>query len=279
MKKVMGVIGYPVQHSLSPQMHNAIYEALNLNMEYHAFEVHPNLLESAIHGVKGLGLLGVNVTLPHKVAVIPFLDDVDELALEIGAVNTIVNINGHLKGYNTDGEGYLTSLLEVIDSDIRKKRALVIGAGGAARAVSITLAKHGVKEMVIANRTEQKGKELATTCNKFSSTSFLSLKEAEEELDKFDLIINTTPLGMPPNENEMPIDLRKLQAKTFVSDLIYTPLKTTFLNEAEKKGANIQGGLDMLVYQGALAFELWTGKKAPIDVMRKAVLTSLKGGI
>src|SRR5699024_2382741 len=133
MKKIMGVIGYPVKHSLSPAMHEATYKALNLNMAYHAFEVDPDNLEGAINGIKGLGLLGLNVTIPHKIAVMPLLDEIDDLAKEIGAVNTIVHTKGRLKGYNTDGEGYLRSLLPLIE-DNRQIKVLIIGAGGAARA-------------------------------------------------------------------------------------------------------------------------------------------------
>lgn len=273
----MGVIGYPVKHSLSPDMHEAAYKALNLNMSYHAFEVHPDQLDAAIQGVRGLGLLGLNVTIPHKIKVMPLLDEIDDLAKEIGAVNTIVHTNGRLKGYNTDGEGYLKSLRPLIGND-DKMRALIIGAGGAARAVAITIAKYGVEEMVIANRTKEKGLDLVESCHKFSPASFMTLNEAESQLSSFQLVINTTSIGMSPNINEMPISLEKLEEDTIVSDLIYTPLKTKFLERAEEKGARILGGLDMFVYQGALAFEHWTGQEAPITEMREAVLRQLKGG-
>src|SRR5690554_3141336 len=206
----------------------------------------------------------------------PLLDEVDDLAKEIGAVNTIVHVNEKLIGYNTDGEGYLRSLLPLIKDDHHKMDVLIIGAGGAARAVAITLAKYGVRKMVITNRTQEKGMSLVHSCDKFSPTSFMNLEEATEQVGNFQVIINTTSIGMSPNIEETPLSLEHLRPGTIVSDLIYTPLKTTWLKKAAEKGARILGGLDMFIFQGALAFEHWTGEKAPTDIMRKAVLKQLK---
>ncbi|MFA9558813.1 shikimate dehydrogenase [Evansella sp. AB-rgal1] len=277
MKKIMGVIGYPIKHSLSPQMHSAVYDKLKLSMAYHAFEVRPDQLEIAIQGVRGLGLQGVNVTIPHKVEVMNYLDEIDGLAKEIGAVNTIVNVNGRLKGYNTDGEGYLRSLLAAMKEELSSKSVLMIGAGGASKAVSLTLAKHGVKQIVIANRTLAKAQELQSSCSRFAASSAMTIEEAEQRLDEFDIIINTTSIGMLPEIDAIPISLQRLKKGAFVSDLIYTPVQTKFLREAEEMGAPTLNGVDMFVYQGALAFEHWTNIEAPIDTMRNVVLKHLKG--
>lgn len=275
----MGVIGYPIKHSLSPQMHNAAFESLGLYMSYHAFEVPPERLHQAIEGVRGLGLRGLNVTIPHKVNVIPFLDTVDELASEIGAVNTIVNDNGILKGYNTDGEGFLNSLLNFIDGDLRDMSVLIIGAGGASKAVTLTIAKHGVKEIAISNRTLSKGEALAKSCSKYASSSSISMKDGEKFIDQFDIIINTTSIGMI-NQAEIPMSLDRLPSNKniYLCDLIYTPMQTKFLLEGQKKGAKTLNGLDMFINQGALAFEHWTGKKAPAVVMKETVIKHLQGG-
>ncbi|MBU9722535.1 MULTISPECIES: shikimate dehydrogenase [Bacillaceae] len=276
MKEVMGVIGYPISHSLSPLMHETAFKELNLEMAYHAFHVHPDRVEEAIAGIRGLGIKGINVTIPHKVSVIPYLDEVDELAKEIGAVNTIVNESGRLKGYNTDGEGFVRSLLEA-DVVLSDKRVLMVGAGGASKGVSLALAQHGLKEIVITNRTYSKGEELAENCSKFAVSSALSLEEAKDKLNDFDIIINGTSMGMKPHEDKTPISLDNLSDNAVVCDLIYTPLKTKWLLEAELRGATILNGVEMFVYQGALAFEKWTGMKAPIEVMRNAVLRQLGG--
>ncbi|SDY50513.1 shikimate dehydrogenase [Evansella caseinilytica] len=278
MTEIMGVFGYPIKHSMSPEMHTAAFKQLGLDMAYHAFEVHPEFLEKAINGIRGLGLKGVNVTIPHKVAVLQYLDMVDDLALEIGAVNTIVNMNGQLTGYNTDGEGYLQSLLPFIKSDIKQMHVLIIGAGGAARAVAITLAKYGVRKITIANRTAAKATELALQCSKFCQSKDVSMEEAEKHLSDYDLLINTTSIGMTPHISQVPLSLDELRSETYVSDLIYTPLKTQWLSIAEKKGAPVLNGLGMFVQQGALAFERWTGKKAPAEVMKQAVLRRLNEG-
>ena len=243
---------------------------------YQAFDVHPNDLKKAIDGVRALGIFGLNVTIPHKVAVMEWLDEVDEEARLIGAVNTIANKDGRLVGSNTDGQGYLRSLLSLLDTPLKDKTVLVIGAGGAARAIVTSLALHGVKRMDIANRTLEKADKLADHAGKFVPASSLELKEAEETLSRYDVIVNTTSVGMSPNVDAIPLSLQRLQIGTVVSDLIYNPLKTLWLKKAEEKGAIIDNGVAMFVHQGALSFQRWTGKLPNIERMKQTVVNALK---
>ncbi|UTR14344.1 shikimate dehydrogenase [Salipaludibacillus sp. LMS25] len=277
MKQLYGVIGCPISHSLSPAMHKAAYEELSIKADYHAFHVEEKDLKEAVNGIRALGIRGINVTIPHKVSIIPYLDEIAPLAEEIGAVNTVVNDDGWLIGYNTDGEGYVQGLLPVLTKDLAKMRTLIIGAGGAARGVSLTLAKYGAGEMCITNRTESRARQLADDCNRLTRATALPLERAQAELTGFDLIINTTSIGMAPDSNRMPLSLETLPRGAIVSDLIYTPLRTRWLQVAENKGAIIQNGLDMFVNQGALAFEKWTGQSAPKETMKKKVLEKLGG--
>ncbi|UCZ54459.1 shikimate dehydrogenase [Bacillus shivajii] len=277
METVLGVIGSPISHSLSPIMHKAAYDELGLDYTYHAFHVESNELKAAIDGVKGLGLKGLNVTIPHKVSVIQYLDHIDPLAKEIGAVNTIVNDGGTLIGYNTDGEGYVKSLINRLGTSLTNRRVLIIGAGGASKAVALSLAKSGVETIGITNRTLSKAEGLSLICSPYTQSEAMTLGIAQARLTEFDIIINTTSIGMTPDIEKMPISLEKLSKGSFVSDLIYNPFQTRFLCEAEKKGANIMNGVDMFVYQGALAFEKWFDKEAPIKVMKDTVLKNLGG--
>ncbi|SER71350.1 shikimate dehydrogenase [Salipaludibacillus aurantiacus] len=277
MKQIYGVIGNPVGHSLSPDMHEEAFRELNINASYHAFLVPDNRLQQAVDGIRGLGIRGVNVTLPHKVEVMNFLDEIHPLAEEIGAVNTIVNENGKLTGYNTDGEGYVHGLMPILPKELKNIRALIIGAGGAAKAVAVTLAKYNIHGLVIANRTVEKAHELAKACEGWTDSSAINLGRAQARLTEFDLIINTTSIGMSPDTGKMPLSLETLSEGTVVSDLIYTPAKTRWLQDAEARGAIIQNGLDMFINQGALAFEKWTGQEAPREIMKKKVIGKLGG--
>lgn len=279
MNQVLGVIGSPISHSLSPVMHEAAYEELQLNCSYHAFHVESTQLKSAVEGVRSLGLKGINVTIPHKVDVIQYLDHIDPLAEEIGAVNTIVNDQGVLKGYNTDGDGYVYALLQRIGKTLHDKRILIVGAGGAAKGVALCLSKYGVKKMTITNRTSSKAEDLAVICSQYSDTDYLSLGMAQAELAKFDIMINTTSIGMAPNFDQMPLSLENLRKGAFVSDLIYNPYKTKLLIEAENKGSGIMNGVDMFVHQGALAFKKWFNKEAPVQIMKNSVIKHLGGSI
>ncbi len=274
---VYGVIGFPISHSMSPVMHNGEFRALKLAHHYAAFEVHPDQLESAIKGMRALNIKGINVTIPHKVAVIRYLDEIDEEAKLIGAVNTIVNENGKLIGFNTDGQGYLLSLKSIINTSLALKKTLIVGAGGAARAIATALAKDGVQKLDIANRTVSKAQELIEHVNQLTDGRALTIDEAEEQLSAYDIVINTTSVGMAPHIDETPLRVHHLKQGAIASDLIYNPLMTRFLKEAKAKGAIIDNGIGMFVHQGALAFKKWTGVEPNIERMKKTVLSKLGG--
>lgn len=276
MKKLFAVIGDPIAHSMSPIMHNDLFEFYKIDAHYLPFQVKTDNLGDAVKGLKAIGAGGFNVTVPHKTNIIPFLDEVDELAVNIGAVNTVVNENGRLIGYNTDGPGFLTGLSPWFPS-LKGKKILVIGAGGAARAIYFTLAKESPVMIDLANRTIDRAKQLAGDCPYSIPSSALSLEEAAEKLGEYDLIVQTTTIGMSPNILEQPIDLAKLNTQAMVCDIIYNPLETKILHAARLKGARNQNGIDMFVYQGALAFEKWTGIFPDVQRMRENVLKQLGG--
>ncbi|MDQ1001431.1 shikimate dehydrogenase [Neobacillus niacini] len=275
MKKLFAVIGDPIGHSMSPIMLNDVISYYEIDAHYHPFKVRPDELETAIRGLKAIGIAGFNVTIPHKSAIIPFLDGVDDLALSIGAVNTVVNDNGKLIGYNTDGYGFLKGL-EPYFLTFTDKKVLVIGAGGAARAIYFTMAKMKPLAIDITNRTVKKAKELIEACPFESNSKSLTLEEAEAYLDEYDVVIQTTMIGMYPKILETPISLRNLNTEALVCDIVYNPLETQFMKEARQKGAAVQNGVEMFVYQGALAFEKWTGIFPDVKRMRENVLRQLE---
>jgi shikimate dehydrogenase len=234
-------------------------------------------LSSAIEGIRGLGIAGLNVTIPHKVSVMEYLDEIDPLAKKIGAVNTIVNDSGRLIGFNTDGVGYVTSLKETLkENSLTTKSILIIGAGGAARAIYFSLLAEGVERIDIANRTVENARHIIEAQTSTKSKS-INLHEAETLVNTYDIIINTTSIGMVPMQDEIPIPLGSLKKDTIISDIIYNPLETKWLHEAKKYGAITQNGVGMFVFQGALAFEKWTGIYPNIDVMKNVILTKLGG--
>lgn len=263
--KIAGLLGYPVEHSLSPSMHNAAFEYLKLDCCYVCFSVRPDELRNAARAMKALNLVGVNVTVPHKEKIMPFLDEVDAEAAFIGAVNTIVNVNGKLKGYNTDGRGFMQSLSEA-GIKVKDKRVLVIGAGGASRAICYYLGQKAI-ELIIFDIDKKKSKRLAGDLRKISPN--IGSIEKIINLNDIDLIINATPLGLKSND-PMPLDLRLIKKNHIVCDLIYK--KTRLLESSSKKGCKTLNGLGMLLWQGVYAFELWTGKKPPVNVMKEAIL-------
>lgn len=277
MKKIYGVMGDPIAHSMSPDIHNDAFEKENIEAVYHHFHVTPERLNDAVKGMKALGIEGFNITIPHKTAIIPFLDEVDELALAIGAVNTVVNKNGRFIGYNTDGKGFFKSLCDEISGDIKAKKTLVIGAGGAARAIYFTLVKEGVKQVDIANRTKERAAQLVSDCPYDKVSKALSIIEAEESLSQYDLIIQTTSSGMSPEWDHSPLKVDQLKTGAIVSDIIYNPLQTKLLREAGEKGAETQNGLGMFINQAALAFEIWTGIMPDTARMTDIVLNKLGG--
>ncbi|ULM95629.1 shikimate dehydrogenase [Peribacillus frigoritolerans] len=277
MKKIYGVMGDPIAHSMSPDIHNDAFEKENIEAVYHHFHVTKEGLNDAVKGMKALGIEGFNITIPHKTSIISFLDEVDELALAIGAVNTVVNKNGRFIGYNTDGKGFFKSLCDEISGDIKAKKTLVIGAGGAARAIYFTLVKEGVKQVDIANRTKERAAQLVSDCPYDKVSKALSIIEAEESLSQYDLIIQTTSSGMSPELDHSPLKVDQLKTGAIVSDIIYNPLKTKLLREAGEKGAETQNGLGMFINQAALAFEIWTGIMPDTARMTDIVLNKLGG--
>ena len=271
--KIVGVFGYPVKHSSSPAMHNAAFRACNLNYVYLAFEVKPESLGQALRGLPALGIRGVNLTIPHKENALKFMDKLSSEAAAMGAVNTVVIDHSVLTGHDTDTEGFLKSLSEESGFEPQGQKAMVLGAGGASRAVLFGLARAKVSEIVIANRTIARAEKLASeTCGKFpevkTKTIPLSTNSITEEMASCSLLVNATPLGM---NGENPIRNADCFHKNLtVYDLIYIPQSTPLLKEAKKAGARTIGGLNMLVYQGAISFELWTGIKPPISIMKDA---------
>lgn len=270
-----GVFGDPIRHSRSPLMLNQAFQEAGINGVYTAFHVTSEQLKDAVAGIRALGLRGVNVTIPHKVDVMQYLDEIHEGAQFIGAVNTIVNDKDRLIGYNTDGIGYVRSLKEETGIELRGAKLLIIGAGGAARGIAYALAKEAPASITIVNRTKDKAEQLAAHLGPLVSARGMGMDELENSIGSVDLVVNTTSIGMHPNVDELPIPASILTAGMTASDIIYNPLTTRFLAEAKDRGCLIHGGLGMFVYQGAYAFEYWTGTAAPIAIMRETVLQSL----
>lgn len=272
--KIIGIFGYPVEHTLSPAMHNAAFELLGLDYCYLPFLVHPYALQQAVESVRALSLLGVNTTVPHKESVMPFLDEIGREAEFLGAVNTIVNKDGRLTGHNTDGRGFMLSLTEK-GVDVSGKKVLVIGAGGASRAISYYLSEQA-GELVIYNRSKEKRDALVSDLGRIrtnvSGLERLDSADGSGGIEQFDLIVNATPLGLG-QDDPLPFDPSLLREKQVVCDLIYK--KTALLAAAEQKRCLTVDGLGMLLYQGALAFELWTGLPAPVGVMKNALLVRI----
>jgi len=264
---LFAVLGDPVSHSLSPVMHNTALSEVGYNGVYHAFKVKD--IGEAVSGIKALGIRGVSITIPHKVSVIEFLDELDDTAKNIGAVNTVINRHGVLTGYNSDCLGAIKAILE--KTAIKDKNVVIIGAGGAARAIGFGIMSQGGR-ITILNRTAAKGERLARRLGaEFHPISNLKNTGCQ-------ILINTTPVGMIPDTNMMPVQREDLDKTMVVMDVVYNPLKTRLLREAENIGCRTVDGVSMFVYQGAFQFELWTGKRAPVAVMKKAVLKALGKG-
>ena len=280
MTQRLGIIGYPIGHSISPIFQQAALDHLGIDATYEKWEVTPEGVGDFVNGLRAPDSLGINITVPHKQAVIPFLDEVDEWATAAGAVNTIVNRDGHLSGHNTDGPGFLRALLVETGYDPKGTRALVLGAGGAARGILLALARGGVDSMVIANRTLERAETLAKLASDNgvkSEAISLSGDALTEAVLGADLIVNCTTMGMShgPDEHGSPISAAQIPATAIVNDVVYTPLLTPLLKEAAAVGATALGGLHMLVYQGVLSFQMWTGQDAPVDVMLAAATAEM----
>jgi len=275
--QVYGIIGYPVEHSLSPLMQTAAFRHLSIAAVYVPFEVKPEELEDAVKGLKALSVKGFNVTVPHKEEVARLVDYLDEDAELLGAVNTVKREGSSFVGYNTDAEGFLRSLLEE-GVELKGKRAVMFGAGGAARAVGYALLKGGVKFLSIVNRSFPKAKEVGELLGKLGNVLVYPLKESTVEvlLEEADLIVNTTSVGMKEGEPQL-FDYSRIPPGITVVDIIYNPPMTPLLKAAKEKGCKVVNGLGMLVHQGAVAFEIWTGKKAPTGVMERVLKEELYG--
>ena len=272
---IVGLMGHPVEHSFSPPMHNEAFDALNMDYAYVAFDVNPNDLKSAIEGAESLNIKGFNVTIPHKVDVMQYLDELDEVARLIGAVNTIDFKN--LKGYNTDGIGAVKAIEEV--TSIKNKNVVVAGAGGASRAISFYIAKYGAESLTILNRNEVKAESLASDVSDsglIGEVASDSINAIGNYMEGADVLIDTTPLGMHPNISDEPIVKADMMDEDLVVfDAVYNPNETVLIKEAIKANAKPVYGIKMLLYQGAESFKIWTGKTAPVDVMEKALRNTL----
>ena len=277
--KVCGIIGDPIGHTMSPLMHNAAFTRMGIDYLYVPFRVKKEELGQAIAGMRALNIRGLNVTIPHKVAIMPLLDKLDGLAERIGAVNTVVNDDGVLTGYNSDASGFLQAL-RAGGVEPAGKKVVVLGAGGASRAISFTLAERGA-HLVILNRQLELAwaEELASQISQAFEREVAALKLDEENLSSMltgtDVLVNATSVGMIPDIDETPVPGKLLKSSLVVFDIVYNPLKTKLLEEAEAVGAKTISGLDMFVWQGALPFELWTGLKAPVELMRTEVMKVL----
>lgn len=276
--RVCAVIGNPVEHSLSPALHNEAFRHKGLNICYTAFRVDD--LAGALAGMRALNLLGLSVTIPHKVAVLSHLDEVDETAQRIGSVNTVLNRDNKLIGYNSDGMGALRALQDA-GIELKGKRVTVLGSGGAARAIAFALAKEvAFKKMLLLGIDT---KECSALCDDLRQVvSFpvtkaqLSRETLERHIPESDGVIHCTPVGMSPRNRESLLNRNDLNPEQFVFDIVYTPLKTRLLQEAEAAGCRVIPGVEMFIYQAVFQFELWTGRKAPVDCMRKVVMEALK---
>lgn len=279
--KVICIFGDPVAHSLSPVMHNAAFEALSIDMAYVPFHVHaepPGELKRAVSAIRALNIHGLNITIPHKEKVMSYLDEVDAHALAVGAVNTVVNRGGSLIGYNTDGEGYLEGLKLDTGFAPKGKKVVIIGAGGAARSILYSVLLKKPKAVVLVNRTGARSTSLAREFERKLGVKIATAPFEGEALRQCahgaHLVVNTTSIGLNgQGELDFPVEL--LPDGAVVSDIVYSPLETAFLKEASRRGLKTHDGLSMLVHQGAIGFKLWTGRKAPVDVMRAAALAAL----
>lgn len=273
--RVVGIIGDPVAHSLSPAMHNAAFSALAMDWVYVPFPVAPTSLGQAIRGLRALGIAGVNVTVPHKEAVLRYLDGSSELARRVGAVNTIVHRSGQLWGENTDVYGVRQALRAV---RLRGASAMVVGAGGAARAVLVALEQAGVRRVILANRTVARARRVARqlgTPTFFIDVHDLGALEDPRLLAHVRLVVNTTSVGLH-GEGFFPLNVDATPAECVFFDLVYGR-RTEFLGRAQAAGRLTIDGTEMLLYQGAAAFRLWTGRRPPVEVMRDALTMALKG--
>ena len=273
--ELFGIFGHPVSQSRSPDMHNAAFKALGMNSRYDAYDIPPGEVAAAVEKIRSLPLAGVNITVPHKREFVKHMDFLSPGAEIAGAVNTVKNERGRLSGYNTDTEGALAALREVMGFSPGGGKALVVGAGGAARAVVQGLCAESAASVFICNRTAEKAKSLAREfAQKFPRTriepSGLEIPETERFMAEADIVINCSSAGMEGNA-PLALPLERFGGRFGVYDLVYKPRVTPLVAAARKLGIKAESGIDMLLYQGAKSFEIWTGEPAPLGVMRKAL--------
>jgi shikimate dehydrogenase len=271
--RLVGVLGHPIGHSLSPQIHNKAFAAQGVDAVYVAFDVHPEQLPSAAAGIRALGMWGANVTVPHKEAIVSLLDEVEPLAARIGAVNTIVNKDGRLFGHNTDAAGFLSALHSVKASGAQGLRCLVAGAGGAARAIVAGLSTDGAAEIWVHNRTFGRAEALCAAASGWGSTPCEAITDEElaERVQAAELLVNATSVGLAGavKESAFPVDI--LVSSQVVIDVVYGPRPTALVAAAEARGATALDGREMLVMQAASSYRLWTGLEPPLEAMRKSL--------
>jgi shikimate dehydrogenase len=274
--KFCGIIGYPIEHTLSPAFQNAAFDETGLNWVYLPFEIEPGRLPEALAGLRAAGCRGLNVTMPHKGHAFLLVDEADEFARMVRAVNTIEFRGGRLIGHNTDGPGFLRSLEDDAGFDPRGRRALIIGAGGAAQSIALALAGAGTAEIKILNRTAEKAEKIIGIVGEFFPSCGVSIgSEPAEDIAEFDLVVNATSLGMDSNPGQ-PVPSELLRPGQVVCDIIYAPPETRLLRAAKHMGARTVSGAGMLLYQGAAAFTVWTGMAAPLGRMAETLEAELK---
>jgi shikimate dehydrogenase len=276
--KVYGVFGYPVHHSLSPVMHNAAFEYIGFDAVYVPFEVRQENIGDALKGINSLGIKGINLTIPHKQMCIPWIKKLSEEAGYVKSVNTIDVKEDGLYGYTTDGEGFLKAIKEELNWQPKLSNVLILGSGGAARAIGFRLALSGVSSMYLVDIVRGRSEELANdirknikNCNVYS----IEREQIEDYIEKCNCVVQATPLGMK-KQDPLPINIELLHKSLVVYDLVYNTPATPLVKQARRKKIKAATGLMMLLYQGALSFEIWTGKKAPIEVMKKALLRAIR---
>ena len=284
MTQYVGLIGYPLGHSISPQMQQAAFDNLGMDARYELWETEQDKLSEVVEGIRDPSKLGANVTISYKEAVIPLLDDLDGVAGKIGAVNTIVKRDNKLVGYNTDAGGFIKALHDEAHFKPAGKRVVIIGAGGVARAISFALADAKARSLYITDVLEERVDRLLSDLHKNYYEQGTQFKALSQNSGDFagavwgcDLLINCTPIGMKHGDSgdRSPIEAALIPKGALVYDVVYNPVETRFITDAKKSGATTLGGLSMLVYQGALAFEHWTGREPPIDIMMAKAIESI----
>jgi len=273
---LVGVIGNPVKHSLSPVILNAAFREAKINWVYTAFETPEEKLADAIGGIRALGIAGLSVTMPHKAKVCSLLDEISDSAQTLNAVNCIVNDAGKLKGHNTDGDGFLDAVKHDAGLDVAGKKVLVVGSGGSARSIIYSLGKAGAAEIAVINRTKKKALDALELAGPVGR--YVEENEISEVVSEANLVINATPIGMSDTGDtaNFPIEPNLFSKGQLAIDLIYHPISTPWMEALRDREVETHGGLSMLIFQAARAFKLWTGKEAPVDAMRKAAIHEIE---